>query len=202
MVMSFPLNYFAELSPTVGLIVAFIIGIGFGFFLEKAGFGSARKLTAQFYLQDFSVLKVMFTAVVVAAIGFWGLVLVGFLDLSVTYINMTYIGAQAIGGLILGIGFVVGGYCPGTSCVAVSTGKIDAIVYLGGVVFGIFVYSEAAALLKPLQDWGKMGEVFVHDWMGVAPGVVVLIAVFMAVGSFALGTFLEKKKNGVIQPEK
>jgi len=108
--MSFPLGPSGAFSANTGLLLAFFIGIGFGFFLEKAGFSNARKLTAQFYFRDFAVLKVMFTAIVVAGLGFWFLVGVGVLDLSSTYINPTFLLPQIMGGLILGIGFVIGGY--------------------------------------------------------------------------------------------
>ena len=108
--MSFPIDSTGALSFSTVLLISFFIGIGFGFFLEKAGFSSARKLTAQFYLQDFSVLKVMFTAIVVAGLGFWWLVTLGLLDLNFTYINPTFLIPQIVGGLILGIGFAIGGY--------------------------------------------------------------------------------------------
>ena len=108
--MSFPIESTGVFSLSTGFLLAFIIGIGFGFFLEKAGFSSARKLTAQFYLRDFAVLKVMFTAIVVAGLGFWWLVRLGLLDLSYTYINPTFVVPQIVGGLILGVGFIIGGY--------------------------------------------------------------------------------------------
>ena len=107
--MNFPLEPTGAFSASTGLLMAFIIGFGFGFFLEKAGFSSARNLAAQFYLRDFAVLKVMFTAIVVAGLGFWSLVNLGLLDLSFTFINLTYLWPQIVGGLILGVGFIVGG---------------------------------------------------------------------------------------------
>ncbi len=199
--MNFPLGPQGAYSDSVGLLLAFLIGLGFGFFLERAGFGSARKLSAQFYLRDFAVLKVMFTAIVVAGIGFWGLVVLGFQDLSYTYINITYIWPQIVGGLILGVGFVIGGYCPGTSCVAVSTGKVDAIWYIAGIFFGIFIYSEFEPLVHSFYNSGDMGEAFVWKWLGVSPGVALLAAALIAVGAFTLGTIVEKKKGTVVQPE-
>lgn len=199
--MRFPIEIYSGYSVYVSLLTAFLLGIGFGFFLERAGFGSARKLAAQFYLRDFAVLKVMFTAIVVAGVGFWWLVALGLIDLSVTYINPTFIWSQIIGGLILGIGFVIGGYCPGTSCVAVSTGKIDAIFFLAGVVFGIFVFSELESVFQSLLQAGAMGEMFVWKWLGVSPGIVVLAAVLIAVGAFSVGTLVERRKGSVIQPE-
>lgn len=188
-------------SAFTGLLAAFIIGIGFGFFLERGGFSSARKLTAQFYLKDFSVLKVMFTAIVVAGIGFWWLVYLGLLDLSYTFINPTFIWPQIAGGLILGVGFVIGGYCPGTSCVALSTGKIDALVYLAGIMAGILVYSLAEPAINGFYNSGSMGEIYVWQWLGTSPGVIVLAAVLMAVGAFTIGTMVEKKSGGVVQPD-
>jgi hypothetical protein len=199
--MTFPINASADLGPFVSLVVAFFVGIGFGFFLERAGFGNARKLTAQFYLADWAVLKVMFTAVVVAGLGFWWLVALGLQDMSLTYINPTFLGAQAAGGLILGLGFTIGGYCPGTSCVAAATGKVDGLFYLGGVVFGILVYSLAEPVFRGFQNAMAMGETFVWQWLGVAPGVAVLGAVLMAVGAFSLATVMERKHNGVVQPD-
>ncbi len=108
-----------------------MIGIGFGFFLEQAGFGSARKLTNQFYFKDMAVFRVMFTAIVTAMLGLFYLSALGWVDLSLVYISPTYLWPQIVGGLLLGVGFIVGGYCPGTSMVAVATGKLDALVFVG-----------------------------------------------------------------------
>ncbi len=199
--MTFPLAPQGIISHSTGLLAAFFIGLGFGFFLEKAGFSSARKLTAQFYLRDFAVLKVMFTAIVVAGLGFWMMVELGLLDLSYTFINLTYIWPQIFGGLLLGVGFVIGGYCPGTSCVAFSTGKLDAAWYILGIFFGIFVFSEVEPLIREFHHSGEMGEVYVWQWLGTTPGVVLLGAVLMAVGAFSLGTMVEQKKGTVVQPD-
>jgi len=198
--MRFPIEVYGQMSPYLSLVVSFFIGIGFGFFLERAGFGNARKLAAQFYLRDFAVLKVMFTAIVVASVGFWWLVAMGLIDLSMTYINPTFLGAQAIGGLILGVGFIIGGYCPGTSCVATATGKIDGLVYLGGVVFGILVFSLIQPGITGLHNLGDMGETFVWKWLGISPGLMVFIAVAIAVGAFTWGTIMERKKNSIVDP--
>lgn len=122
--------------------VAFVIGIGFGFFLERAGFGGARKLVAQFYLNDLTVFKVMFTAIITAMVGLYYLSVLGIVDLSLVYVGTTYLMPQIVGGLVLGVGFVVGGYCPGTSCVAVATGRIDGLVTLFGIVVGISIFAE------------------------------------------------------------
>jgi uncharacterized protein len=128
--MNAPFYKFDLFNDDISLIIAFGIGIGFGFFLERAGFGSAKKLAAQFYFRDMSVLKVMFSAIVTAMLGLFYFNWIGFIDLNLVYKGDTFLLPQIAGGLLLGIGFVVGGYCPGTSCVAVSTGRIDGIIYL------------------------------------------------------------------------
>jgi len=136
------------------LAIAFALGLGFGFCLERAGFGSARKLTAVFYLYDMSVVKVMFTAIVTAMTGLWILSAAGVLSLPELYLEPTYLAAQAIGGLIFGAGFMIGGYCPGTSIAAIATGSRDAILYALGMLLGVAAYAE---LTPGLDAWYKAG---------------------------------------------
>ena len=123
------------------LVVAALLGVGFGFFLERAGFGSARKLTAQFYLSDMSVFKVMFTAIVTAMVGVFALSAVGWLDFSKIYLVPTYVVPQLVAGFVFGVGFIIGGYCPGTSVAGIAAGRIDAGLYALGMLSGIFLYA-------------------------------------------------------------
>jgi uncharacterized protein len=110
MEMTAPLITSGALSASYDLFFALLIGIAFGFFLERAGFGSARKLVAQFYLTDLSVFKVMFTALVTAMVGVIVLNRAGFLDVGELPLIGTYIAPMMVGGVILGMGFVIGGY--------------------------------------------------------------------------------------------
>jgi len=98
--------FFPTFSPTMFVVVSLLLGI----FFERAGFSSAKKLTAQFYFKDFSVLKVMFTAIVVAMLGVAYLAAAGWLDMSQVYVPLTFLGPQIAGGLLLGAGFIIGGY--------------------------------------------------------------------------------------------
>jgi uncharacterized membrane protein YedE/YeeE len=135
--MTAPLIFTDVIPADCSLWLAGVIGIGMGFFLERAGFGSAKKLAAQFYLYDMAVFKVMGTAVLTAMVGIYLLSATCFLDLgNVTFVG-TFVWPQVVGGLILGIGFVVGGYCPGTSLVACATGKLDGMVFAGGLIAGM-----------------------------------------------------------------
>lgn len=191
--MNAPFYKFGAFNEEVSLIVAFVIGIGFGFFLERAGFGSAKKLAAQFYFYDMSVLKVMFSAIVTAMIGIFYFSWMGWVDLSLVYINPTYIVPQIVGGLFLGFGFVIGGYCPGTSAVGCSTGKIDAMVYLVGIMIGIFAFGESFPLVKGFFNSTPMGQITIPQFLNLPYGLVVFLVVLMAVGMFAAAEWGEKK---------
>ncbi|UCF67611.1 MAG: YeeE/YedE family protein [Acidobacteriota bacterium] len=190
--MSAPLFKYGLFGDEISLIVAFVIGIGFGFFLERAGLGSARKLTAQFYLTDLSVFKVMFTAIVTAMLGLFYLSWAGWVDISLVYLSPTYLLPQLAGGLLLGLGFVIGGYCPGTSVVAVSTGALDAWLYLAGVMAGIFVFGEMFSSIGPFFYATDMGSLTIPDLIHLPYGVVVLGVVLLALGGFAGAGWVER----------
>ncbi len=191
--MSAPFYKFGLFGDDFSLVVAFLIGIGFGFFLERAGFGSSKKLAAQFYFTDMAVLKVMFSAIVTAMVGLFYLSWIGFVDLSEVYVSTTYLAPQIAGGLLLGIGFVIGGYCPGTSCVAASTGRIDGIVYLIGVVAGIFFYGEIYPLIAGFANSTNLGRLTLPEVFSMSYGMVVFLVVIMAVGAFWGAEWAEKK---------
>lgn len=191
--MTAPFYKFDMFGEEFSLIVAFIIGIGFGFFLEKAGFGSAKKLTAQFYFKDLSVFKVMFTAIVTAMLGVYYLSVFGFIDYTLIYTSDTYLLPQIVGGLILGFGFVIGGYCPGTSVVALSTGKWDALVFLVGVVFGTFILGFVFPSIESFYTSTGMGRINLSEFFNIPYGILVFAVVLMAIGGFIGAEWVEKK---------
>jgi hypothetical protein len=179
-----PLFKYGLFGDEFSLVVAFAIGIGFGFFLERAGFGSARKLAAQFYLTDMRVFKVMFSAIVTAMLGVFYLAWAGLLDLSLVYLTPTYLVPQIVGGLVLGFGFVIGGYCPGTSLVALATGKLDAILFVLGVLAGTLAFGEVFPAIEGFFNSTPMGQVTVPGQFGLPYGLVVFAVVLMALGGF------------------
>ncbi len=190
------------------LVIAFLIGILFGFTLERAGFSSSRKLALQFYLRDMTVLKVMFTAIVTAMVGVLYLNLADILDLSLVYLNPTYLWPQIAGGAVMGIGFVLGGYCPGTSLVASAIGKLDGFMYVAGALFGMLVYGEVFPLIQKFTESGYLGKVTLSDWLRLRPGTVAFLVILMALGMFYAAELLEKKfgeggtqTSGVEKPE-
>ena len=191
--MNAPFYKFAAFGDEVSLVVAFVIGIGFGFFLERSGFGSARKLTAQFYLDDLAVFKVMFTAIVTAMLGIFYLSWLGIMDLSLVDLVTTNLWPQIVGGLVLGFGFVIGGYCPGTSLVAAVTGRIDGMIFLLGAMAGMFAFGEAFPLLKGFYESGNFGRLTLPQVFHLPYGLVVFLVVVMALGGFMGAGWVERR---------
>ncbi len=188
-----PLSIFNNFPEWANLLTGFIIGIGFGFALEQAGFSSSRKLAGMFYGYDATVLKVFFTAAITALVGAQFLSYFGVLDLSLVYVNSYYIGASVVGGVIMGAGFIMGGFCPGTGLCALSIGKIDAFLFLAGGLTGAFLFAETYPLVLPLATSGYKGPVKINEWLGVSAGVFSLLLIVAAVVMFWLAEKAEKK---------
>lgn len=161
------------------LLIGLLIGTGFGFFLQKGGVTTYDVITGQLLLQDFTVVKLMLSAVVVGMVGFY---LLKGRELAQVHCKNVTLGSVAIGGLIFGAGFAVLGYCPGTVAGAVGQGWLDALV--GGVV-GMVLGAGVFARLYPRLAGGVLSrgeyevrtvpEVLgVNEWV-VVGGVVVLI---------------------------
>lgn len=188
-----PLSSVLELSHPLEMTLSVLVGIGFGFALERGGFGRADNLAAQFYGRDMRVLRVMFSAIVTAMVGLYLLDVAGILPVFSIGVMDTFLGGQIAGGLLLGAGFIIGGYCPGTSIVAAVSGKIDAMLFVGGIALGSGVYTLAGAPLAALADSGAKGRVLLHEWLHLPSGVVVFAVALAAVGAFTLAGKIESR---------
>ena len=188
-----PLAAYEIISPDTNLLLAFLIGIGFGFVLESAGFSSSRKLAGIFYGYDTVVLKVFFTGGITAMLGLLFFSLFGWIDLSLIYINPTYLTSAIAGGVIMGAGFILGGFCPGTSFCAASIGKIDAMVFVVGLVIGIFIFAEGYALWDEIYMANYLGIPKISEFMGLKDGIMAMVIVLTAFGMFWVGEWAEKK---------
>ena len=145
-----PLATYASTDAMTNLWIALGIGVIFGVFLEQGGMGSATRIMGQFTLRNFAVLKIMFSAIVTCAIGLYWFAQVGLLNYDQLVIEPTYLWAQASGAILFGFGFIVGGLCPGTACVAVASGRGDGVALLIGIFAGIVLFNETFTLLEPL----------------------------------------------------
>lgn len=186
-----------------GIVSGLLCGALFGYVLESAGFGSPCKLTAQFRLTDWSVFKVMLTAIAVAAGGLVLLRLLGLIPEDAVYVPSAYLGAAAVGGALVGAGFAVGGYCPGTSVVAFMSGRLDALIFLLGLLLGTALF--ALGWGAGLEAWTTLGELDSGDNLRDAFGIsdawalAGLIAALVAV--YLLGGRMERSGRGPVSAE-
>jgi uncharacterized protein len=188
-----PLSVNGIISENTNLFLAFLIGIGFGFVLEQSGFSSSRKLAGVFYGYDTVVLKVFFTAAITAMLGLLFFSLFGWVDLSLVYINPTYLPSAILGGVIMGVGFIMGGYCPGTSFCGASIGKIDALVFIGGLFLGVFIFGIGYKWWAGLYMAKFLGSPKVSEVLGLSDGFFGLLLIVAALAMFWVAEWAEKK---------
>ena len=181
------------LNTPQAFALSLLIGMLFGFILERAGFGSSRKLAGVFYLKDMTVIKVMFTAVIVTMLGLAFLLRGGWLTIDHVYFLPTKYGAQIVGGLLFGVGFVVGGWCPGTAAAGLAGGKLDALIFLIGVVIGSIGFNELFGLIKPLYTVSNAGQRFVYDSLGLSQGAFIIAFTVIGIICFSLCEYAERK---------
>jgi len=174
-----------------GLVFGALLGFAFGFVLERSGFGRGDVLAAQFYFTDMRVLKVMFTSIVTALLGVTILAGIGVLDISMIAVPHTYLWPQLFGGLLLGAGFIISGYCPGTGVVAMASGKLDGLFAIGGVMVGSVLFGIGYPLYEGFYHSGDLGVLRLPDLLGVPEAVVAVAVTLMAIGMFIGGEKLE-----------
>ncbi len=192
----FPLHLVDLLGQIGAYIIYLLIGVAFGMTLESAGFGNSRILAAQFYFKDMRVFKVMFSAIIVASTLIFLASSLGLMDYNLMWVPPTYLWPGIVGGLVMGVGFIVGGFCPGTSLVALATGKIDGIVFVLGVLFGIFLFGETVANFAVFWNSSYMGRFTLPELLGVSYGAVVLGIVVMALLMFWGAEKIEASTRG------
>ena len=193
---TFPLPL-ADMFGHYGAYVVYaLVGVLFGAVLETAGFGNSKKLAAQFYFKDLTVFKVMFTAIIVACALIFLTSAIGLLDYNLVWVPPTYLWPGIVGGLIMGVGFIVGGFCPGTSLVAMATGKIDGVFFVLGVLTGIFLFGETVSSFAVFFNSSYMGRFTLPELFGVSYGLVVVGVVLMALFMFWGAERLEAAVGG------
>jgi hypothetical protein len=188
-----PLAVNEIISDNTNLFLAFVIGIAFGFVLEASGFSSSRKLAGVFYGYDTVVLKVFFTGAITAMLGLLFFSLFGWIDLNLVYVNPTYLSSAITGGIIMGAGFIIGGYCPGTSFCGASIGKIDAMIFIIGLFIGVAAFGAGYKWWDGLYMASFLGAPKISESLGLTDGVFALILILVALGMFWAAEWAEKK---------
>ena len=174
-------------------IFAVFLGMGFGVALESSGFSSSRKIIGTFFGYDFVVVKVFFTAAIVSSLGLLYLSYMGLVDYSLLYIQPTFLASAILGGIIMGIGFAMGGFCPGTSLCAAAVGRIDGLVFFGGMFIGVFLFSESFPLFENMYYSGSMGAKMINSVFGISPELFTFFLVLMAIGMFYGAGWIQNK---------
>lgn len=180
-------------SETAGLAIAVAVGFFFGLFLERGGLGNPHKLVGVFYLRDFTVPKVMFTAILVASCGLYLLADLQLLDMERIWIVSTFFWPQLVGGALFGAGFVVSGYCPGTAVAGLASGRLDALVTLFGISIGSVLFAVFFPSFETFYNSSPMGGttlpmlIGVNHWIIIGTLVVFAAAMFYTMERFEKG---------------
>ena len=185
-----------QLDTANALFMSLVTGILFGIALEQAGFGSSRRLSGVFYFKDMAVIKVMFTAMITAIICLQTALSFGWISEQALYLNPTLYKAQIIGGIIFGIGFVMGGWCPGTAAVGAASGKWDALIFLGGAVAGSALFNETYFLVQGLYAERYQHLAFIYDSLGLGREWFCLLFVAAGILIFWCMELIENKTIG------
>lgn len=157
------------------LMLALPVGIAFGLLLERGGLASARTIADQLTLRDFTVVKVMLSAIVTAMLGLFWAERLGWLDLSQVGVPVTDVLPQLIGAMVFGAGFAIAALCPGTACAAVATGRGDGLAVVGGLFVGTAATMLAWPDLGTLATRAPRDGAFLPADLGVPAGVVVAV---------------------------
>jgi uncharacterized membrane protein YedE/YeeE len=182
-------------GPVLSLLLAIVLGFFFGLFLERGGLGNPHKLVGVFYLKDFAVPKVMFSAILVATVGLYLLSDLKILDISKIWIVPTYFWPQLAGGLLFGVGFVVSGYCPGTAVAGFASGRIDALATMVGIGAGSLAFAILYPSLEKFYHSGAMEDVTLQRLLQVNHWIVIAFLTAFAAGMFLLMEWYERRDS-------
>lgn len=174
-----------ERTPTGQLVLGFVFGLIFGFLLQKGGVAKYEVLVGALLLQDFTVIQVMVSAIIVGMVGIFVMHRRGLVEL---HLKPTRYGANVVGGLIFGAGFALAAYCPGTGAVALGQGNFDAAAVIAGMMAGSYLFAEMSAWIgRTLFQWGDRGKLTLADVFRVPkPAFVFVFAAVLALGLWLL----------------
>ena len=169
----------AEGSPAKQLVLGLFFGILFGFLLQKGGVAKFHVLIGMLLLEDFTVIKVMLTAIVVGMVGIFTMNSLGLVKM---HIKPTRYAANILGGLLFGVGFAFLSYCPGTGAAALGQGNFDALAGVFGLLTGSYLYAEASGVLgRTVEKWGDHGKLTLPDLLRVSVPLFIPLFVLLLI---------------------
>ena len=181
------------ISGEWSFVIAILLGVAFGFILEASGFSSSRNIVGVFYGYNFVVLRVFFTAVFVAMVGLLYFDYFGWIDLSKIFILPTYVAPMITGGVIMGVGFIMGGFCPGTSFTAIAIGKLDGLVFTVGLYLGIAGFTLVYPYIADFYNSGYLGNITLTEITGIPAHWFAMTFTVVALAAFWGTMFIEKR---------
>ena len=192
-----PLYKNGFLSPEANFFFAIIMGFAFGFVLERTGFTRSQHIADTFYFRNLAVPKIMGVTVITTSTWFILFAYMGWIDLSALYTPATFVWPYLAGGLLFGLGMVMSGYCPGTAVAGLGTGKSDALVFLVGVIAGMFLYFNIYDAISGFASSSNLGVLKLHDLFGGNYYTSYILTVALEVGIiFYLMTLQKLTNNG------
>lgn len=164
------------------LALGLAFGIIFGFLLQKGGVAKYEVLMGQFLLTDFTVMKIMLTAITVGMVGIFFMQSIGLVKL---HVKPTRYASNIAGGLLFGVGLGLLGYCPGTGAAALGQGNYDAVAGVAGLLAGSYIYAETSDYLSgTIRAVGNRGRIMLPDLIGMR--ITVFLALFVPFLSLVL----------------
>lgn len=178
-------------TGTAALALAILFGFAFGWLLHRGRVTDYNTILDQFRLRDFTVLKVMLTAIVVGGLGVLALTQLGYAKFHVRDANML---GTILGAAIFGVGMVLYGYCPGTGLAAIATGSVHALVGAIGMILGAIAYAFTFDWVRSniLSVW-KLGKATLPQMLGVTPLTAYMVLAAVAIAFFWI---VEAKRVG------
>ncbi|GAB4529399.1 MAG: hypothetical protein Fur0018_15980 [Anaerolineales bacterium] len=200
--MTFPLDLLGLLGKPGTYLVFLLIGFGFGFALEMSGFNKSTILAGQFYFRNVRVVQVFFGAIATGMALLFTAVHFGWLDYNLIWVPPTYLWAGLVGGLIMGVGFILGGFCPGTSIVAAATLKIDAMIFVLGGLVGAWLFGETEPLFTHFyNEAGYYGRLTLMDVFHTSTGTAMTLVALLAIVFYLVMEKLQAEVGGKETPK-
>jgi uncharacterized membrane protein YedE/YeeE len=178
----YPLFTTGSITSGENLLYGLFIGIMFGFILERAGFGRSINIAPIFYFRNLRVSQIMVSAILTCSTWIIIAVYNGWLDFNQVFVPTTYLWPYMVGGALFGIGMVMSGWCPGTAVIGFATGKLDAAVFLLGLMVGMYFYFDYFDYLIYFANSGNMGKFTIHEALGTNIYTSFIITVMIGVG--------------------